>query len=223
VRKASSPPNLQWWFATGDVGRVGQGGNSACRLAASGEAAAGHRPEPGVGQTTARVRSLIGNTLGFTNKSLRAQVSMLLGAPYRMIQMSYDLARLSRKGLIRRIPRSNTYTLTPDGVRIAMFYTKVHDRLVAPLCAADQAPAPTELRHALRTILTHVDAYIDRARLRKAAQENQDERRRVGNQGSPERLRRDPDPVTDIDEFQVPRAARGGHTGQEPSCVVSLR
>jgi hypothetical protein len=67
---------------------------------------------------------------------------MLLGAPYRMIQMSYDLARLSRKGLIRRIPRSNTYTLTPDEVRIAMFYTKVHDRLVAPLCAADQPPRP---------------------------------------------------------------------------------
>ena len=113
--------------------------------------------------------AMIGNTLGFTNKSLRAQVSMLLGVPYRMSQMSYDLSRLSRRGLIRRIPRTNTYALTPGGLRIAMFYTKVHDRLLAPLCAADQPPAPAELRHALRTIDTNVDAYIDRARLGKAA------------------------------------------------------
>lgn len=113
--------------------------------------------------------AMIGNTLGFTNKSLRAQVSMLLGAPYRMSQMSYDLGRLSRKGLIARIPRTNTYTLTPDGLRIAIFYTKVHDRLLGPLCAADQPPAPIELRRALKTIDTHVDDYIDRARLGKAA------------------------------------------------------
>ena len=113
--------------------------------------------------------AMIGNTLGFTNRSLRAQVSMLLGAPYRMAQMSYDLARLTRKGLIRRIPSTNTYTLTPEGLRIAMFYTKVHDRLLGPLCAADRPPAPTELRHALKTIDAHVDAYIDRTRLAKAA------------------------------------------------------
>ena len=55
--------------------------------------------------------AMIGNTLGFTNKSLRAQVSMLPGAPYRMNQMSYDLSRLQRKGLIRRIPQTNTYAL----------------------------------------------------------------------------------------------------------------
>lgn len=112
---------------------------------------------------------VIGNTLGFTNKSLRAQVSALLGAPYRMGQMSYDLGRLMRKGLIQRIPKTNTYVLTPDGLRIALFYTKVHDRLLAPLCAADSPPAPLELRQALATIDTHIEAYIDHARLGKAA------------------------------------------------------
>ncbi|MFV0374378.1 hypothetical protein [Microbacterium sp.] len=96
-------------------------------------------------------------------------MSMLLGVPYRMGQMSYDLGRLARKGLIARIPKTNTYTLTPDGPRIAVFYTKVHDRLLAPLCAADQPPAPTELRHALKTIDRHVNAYIDRTHLGKAA------------------------------------------------------
>lgn len=94
---------------------------------------------------------------------------MLLGVPYRMSQMSYDLTRLVRKDLIRRIPKTNTYAFTSDGLRIALFYTKVHDRLLTPLCTADQPPAPLELRAVLRTIDMHIDAYIDRARLGKAA------------------------------------------------------
>ncbi len=67
---------------------------------------------------------------GFTNRSLRAQVSALLGVDYTMGQASYDLRRLRLKGLIVRLEHSNTYVLTPDGVRVAVFYTKVHDRLL---------------------------------------------------------------------------------------------
>ena len=44
-------------------------------------------------------------------------------------------------------------------------YTKVHNRLLRPLLAADQPPAPLELRRALRTIDRHIDDYIDHARL----------------------------------------------------------
>ena len=113
--------------------------------------------------------SMIGNTLGFTNKSLRAQVSMLLGASYRINQMSYELSRLARKNLIRRITKTKTYAITSDGLRIALFYTKVHNRLLTPLCAADQPPVPIELRAALHTLDAHVDNYIHRARLGKAA------------------------------------------------------
>ena len=69
-----------------------------------------------------------------------------------MNQASYDLARLSRNGLITRIPHRNLYTLTPDGLRFAIFYTKVHDRLLRPLMAADQPQAPPGLRQALRVI-----------------------------------------------------------------------
>jgi hypothetical protein len=53
---------------------------------------------------------------GFTNRSLRAQVSTLLGAGYTMGQASYDLRRLRLKVLIVRLEHSNTYVLTPDGV-----------------------------------------------------------------------------------------------------------
>jgi hypothetical protein len=102
---------------------------------------------------------------GFTNRSLRAQVSALLGVPYSMSQMSYDLRRLRMKGVITRLPHSNTYVLTPDGQRIAIFYIKVHDRLLRPLTAANGPPAPLPLRQALRTIDRHVADYLTEARM----------------------------------------------------------
>ena len=55
------------------------------------------------------------------------------------------------------------------GQRVAVFYTKVHDRLLRPLIAADTPPAPLELRRALQTIDRHLNSYIDHARLGKAA------------------------------------------------------
>ncbi|MFF3872215.1 hypothetical protein [Streptomyces sp. NPDC001978] len=104
-----------------------------------------------------------------TNQSLRAVVTQLLGQPYTSAQMSYDLRRLRLKGLIERLEGTNTYRITPDGQRIAVFYTKVHNRLLVPLLAADRPPAPPDLRQALRTIDRHVEAAIDRARLPRAA------------------------------------------------------
>ena len=102
---------------------------------------------------------------GFTNRSLRARVNSLLGVPYSMGQMSYDLRRLRMKGLITRLPRSNTYVLTPDGQRVAIFYTKLHNRLLRPLAAANDPPAPLPLRQALRVIDRHIDDYITEARM----------------------------------------------------------
>src|SRR2546430_1047835 len=106
---------------------------------------------------------------GFTNKNLRVLIAGLLGSDYHPSQMTYDLRRLRLNGLIRRIPRSNRYMLTPDGIRIAVFYTKVHNRLLVPLTAADQPQAPPELRRALATITHHVDEYATQARLPAAA------------------------------------------------------
>ena len=62
---------------------------------------------------------------GITNRSLRALMTGLIGAPYSMTQASYDLARLHRNGLIARRPHANTYDLTPDGLAFSVFYTKV--------------------------------------------------------------------------------------------------
>ncbi len=106
---------------------------------------------------------------GITNKSLRALMTALLHAPYSPGQMTYDLRRLRLTGLIRRIEHTNRYVLTPDGAKMAIFYTKLHNRLLRPLLAADQPQAPPGLRQALRAIDQHVDDYITRARLGKAA------------------------------------------------------
>jgi predicted MarR family transcription regulator len=106
---------------------------------------------------------------GFTNKHLRVLIAGLLGSDYRPNQMTYDLRRLRLAGLIRRLPRSNRYLVTDDGVRVAIFYTKVYSRLLIPLTAADQPQAPSDLRAALATIDRHVKDYITRARLPQAA------------------------------------------------------
>ncbi len=106
---------------------------------------------------------------GITNKSLRALMTGLLHARYTPGQMTYDLRRLRLAGLIRRIEHTNRYALTPDGTRFAVFYTKLHNRLLRPLLAADQPQAPPDLRQALRAIDQHVDHYISRAGLGKAA------------------------------------------------------
>ncbi|HEX9355673.1 MAG TPA: hypothetical protein VF933_17875, partial [Streptosporangiaceae bacterium] len=101
---------------------------------------------------------------------LRALMAGLLGTPYSMNQASYDLARLHRNGLITRIPGHNQYTLTPDGIGFAVFYTKVHDRVLRPLLATQTQPhAPPELRAALHAIDRAVSQRLTHARLRTAA------------------------------------------------------
>ena len=161
-----------------DTERVGQGcvlASPAFERVAQPTLTQDGRRSPALRFGDPRVMALLGalcvglNALGFTNRSLRAQVSHLLGVAYTVNQASYDLARLRLNGLITRRPGTNTYHLTPDGQRVAIFYTKVHDRLLHPLLAADQPPAPPELRHALATIDRHVHTYTDRARLRNAA------------------------------------------------------
>jgi hypothetical protein len=102
---------------------------------------------------------------GITNKSLRAVMTGLLdGIAYSTNQVSYDLARLRLNGLIDRVPGKNRYRLTSDGLRFAIFYTKLHDRLLRPLLAADQPSTPPPLRKALSTIDTHIAERINNAR-----------------------------------------------------------
>ncbi len=68
---------------------------------------------------------------------------LLGGANYAMNQASYDLARLRVNGLITRIPGRNRYRLTDDGLRFAIFYTKVPQPGVAPTARRRPAASST--------------------------------------------------------------------------------
>jgi len=72
---------------------------------------------------------------GFSNRDLRPALAQLLGVPlehYRANAMTYDLRRLRLHGLLSRVPRTRRYQLTPEGLRIVYFVTRVHFRLLRP-------------------------------------------------------------------------------------------
>jgi hypothetical protein len=46
--------------------------------------------------------------------------------------MTYQLGRLRLHGLIERVPRTHRYQVTARGLRIALFFTRVHARLFRP-------------------------------------------------------------------------------------------
>jgi hypothetical protein len=71
---------------------------------------------------------------GLTNHSLRELIADLIPG-YNARQATYDLRRLRRKGLIRRVPRSHRYELTDHGRMIAVLFTKTHTRIVNPSLA----------------------------------------------------------------------------------------
>jgi DNA-binding HxlR family transcriptional regulator len=70
---------------------------------------------------------------GFRNRQLRPLLAQLLGIPESKItpgRMSYDLRRLRLHGLIERVPKSQRYRLTDFGLKTALFYSRVHQRLL---------------------------------------------------------------------------------------------
>jgi hypothetical protein len=55
------------------------------------------------------------------------EVAQLLGfdpADYLAGKLTYDLRRLRLDGIIERIPHIYRYQLTPDGLRVALFFSR---------------------------------------------------------------------------------------------------
>lgn len=70
---------------------------------------------------------------GFSNALLREQVARLMSKnpqSYGARQMTYDLRRLRLHGLVERIAHSHRYQVTPKGIRISLFYSKVESRIL---------------------------------------------------------------------------------------------
>ncbi len=106
---------------------------------------------------------------GVRHAPLRVTIAHLLGTEYGPRQMTYDLRRLCRKGLLRRLDRTQPYVLTPYGRRVALFLTKVQARILRlGLRAPDltiQSQAPPPLRRAFTAVDHAVTALITAARL----------------------------------------------------------
>jgi len=84
---------------------------------------------------------------GFDNPTRVRAVSAQLGCRYTSRQATYDLRRLKRKGLIVRLPGHHRYQLTPLGRRVAVLFTKVYGRVLAPGLAELNPRLPTDLAH----------------------------------------------------------------------------
>jgi hypothetical protein len=92
---------------------------------------------------------------GFTNKDLRQQFAVLLGKRADDItpgRMSYELRRLRLHGLIERLPKTHRYRLTDEGLRTALFYTRVYSRILRPAMAPLISAAPARSPRALRQL-----------------------------------------------------------------------
>lgn len=83
----------------------------------------------------------------FRTGQLLEEVRRGLNQPgYRLSQLRYDLGKLRGKGLVVRLPRSQSYELTEHGYRLAVLYQKLYDRLYAPLTASTLEPVPDDIR-----------------------------------------------------------------------------
>jgi hypothetical protein len=108
---------------------------------------------------------------GLTNKSLRAQMTAHWRTDYSSAQASSDLRRLRLKGLIEHIEGTNTYRVTPHGLRVSAFFTQLATCVIVPALTdlADLArpspPAPSPLVAAWRTYERELDHAVQTARL----------------------------------------------------------
>jgi hypothetical protein len=106
---------------------------------------------------------------GWRHRDLGAHLATLLGQPaVTPGRMTYQLRRLRLHGLIARVPGTHRYRVTEPGLRLALFFTRVHARLfrpglsvVMPNVAQDDAP----LRRAFAQLERTMDQWCAEAKL----------------------------------------------------------
>lgn len=103
----------------------------------------------------------------FSNADLRGVLVDRLGADPAEItpaRMRYELTKLRGKGLVRKVHGRNLYTLTDLGYRVALYFTKLHQRLLAPTLDGFDATLQESLAtspHRLDRALARVNAEFD--------------------------------------------------------------
>jgi len=72
---------------------------------------------------------------GFRDATLRDHVARLMGdkpQDYSPVRMTHDLHRLRLHGVIEKITATHRYQIKSEGLRICLFLTKVHNRVIRP-------------------------------------------------------------------------------------------
>ena len=104
-------------------------------------------------------------TDGFASSQLRAPLAQLLGIDPAMItrgRMTYDLRRLRLHGIIERIDGTHRYRITPDGLRIALFFSRAWARLLRPgLSLAAPAAPDSRLHSAFARLEQEIDRFAE--------------------------------------------------------------
>jgi hypothetical protein len=122
----------------------------------------------------ALLSALIGFRLvadGWRQRDLRAPLAALLGVAPETVsagRMTYQLRRLRLHGLIERLPGTHRYQVTPGGLRIALFFTRVHARLFHPGLAVIMPHAvrdDSRLRRAFEQFERAMDQWCAEAKL----------------------------------------------------------
>ena len=101
---------------------------------------------------------------GFAHRDLRDQVVALTGQTPESItpgRMTYDLRRLRLHGFIQPIPRTHRYQVTEFGLRVALFFTRVHARILRPGLSQAMPNAPP-LNSLLQRCFQQLEAEIGR-------------------------------------------------------------
>ena len=108
---------------------------------------------------------------GFANKDLRPLLAQLLGLAPSQIrpgQMTYHLRRLRLHGLITRLPHTHRYQVTSEGLRLALFCTRLQARVLRPGITAilpEVATTDTTLRPAFERLDRAITQFLEEARL----------------------------------------------------------
>jgi len=106
-------------------------------------------------------------TDGFRSSELREPLAQLLGIDPANItrgRMTYDLRRLRLHGIIERIPRTHRFRITPEGLRVALLFSRTWARLLRPGLSLIAPPAPDNqhpLRRAFERLEMEIHSFTD--------------------------------------------------------------
>lgn len=108
---------------------------------------------------------------GFASRDFRQHLASLSAQPPRPVtpgRMTYDLRRLRLHGMIERIPGTHRYQVTEIGLRVALFFTRVHARLFRPALSElmpHSPPVDSKLRQAFEKLEDEINHRLEQEQL----------------------------------------------------------